>query len=143
MREEDLIPCFLDTLAEFDPDKVKAIRDNPENAPIWQWLDNLDEEEMPELAVWLLDELFGDLDTHAPPYFYFGAHPGDGSDYGFWLSEEVNQQVQDNGGLVVSDLEEVPSDFSGEVLHVNDHGNATLYCRPEGSEVWSEVWSVV
>lgn len=30
-------------------------------------------------------------------------------------------------GLVVSDTSEVPSNFSGEVLHINDHGNATLY----------------
>lgn len=30
-------------------------------------------------------------------------------------------------GLVVDDLSEVPGRFAGEVLHVNDHGNVTLY----------------
>jgi hypothetical protein len=38
-------------------------------------------------------------------------------------------------GLVVSDTSEVPSDFSGEVLHINDHGNATLYGARRGKLV--------
>jgi len=35
----------------------------------------------------------------------------------------------------------VPADYCGEVLHVNDHGNATLYAAERGQ--LSEVWSVV
>lgn len=30
-------------------------------------------------------------------------------------------------GLVVSDTSEVPEDYDGMVLHINDHGNAELY----------------
>jgi len=30
---------------------------------------------------------------------------------------------------VVSDLSEIPADYRGEVLHINDHGNATLYIK--------------
>ncbi len=32
-------------------------------------------------------------------------------------------------GLRVSDLSEVPARFRGLILHVNDHGNATLYLK--------------
>jgi hypothetical protein len=34
-----------------------------------------------------------------------------------------------------------PKDYTGEWLHVNDHGNATLYVRQDGED--TEIWSVV
>lgn len=37
-----------------------------------------------EDAMILLDSLFDTLDLYAPDGYYFGAHPGDGSDYGYW-----------------------------------------------------------
>jgi hypothetical protein len=30
-------------------------------------------------------------------------------------------------GIVVDDTSKVPKGYAGEVLHVNDHGNVTLY----------------
>ena len=35
-------------------------------------------------AVWDLDQIFSALDSMSPAGCYFGAHPGDGSDFGFW-----------------------------------------------------------
>lgn len=35
-----------------------------------------------------LYELFDTLNDIAPDGCYFGAHPGNGSDMGFWLTEE-------------------------------------------------------
>ena len=89
----------------------------------------------------LVSDLFDALGEYAPPYGYFGAHPGDGADYGFWLSEDFASEVKDNGGLIVDDLSEVPADYTGEVLHINDHGNATLYAAAAGQ--CTEIWSVV
>lgn len=91
--------------------------------------------------MFLNETLFDALQEFAAPYFYFGAHPGDGCDYGFWLVEDVAQQVEDNGGLNVSDTSDVPADYSGEVLHVNDHGNPTLYHADKGH--LTEIWSLV
>lgn len=39
---------------------------------------------------------------------------------------EANER-REFDGLVVADTSEVPSEFLGDVLHINDHGNATLY----------------
>lgn len=37
-----------------------------------------------EYADWLLQELFDRIGEHAPEGYYFGAHEGDGTDFGFW-----------------------------------------------------------
>lgn len=142
MREEDLIPTFLDALNDLDPARAKAMREDPDNAEIFAWLEDPENVEYPESASYFLNEdLWNSLDEFAPAYCYFGSHPGDGADYGFWPVEDLQQSVKDNDGLCVSDLADVPEDFSGEVLEVNDHGNATLFAADHGklTELWSAV----
>lgn len=36
-------------------------------------------------------------------------------------------------GLVVADTSEVPNDYDGQVLHVNERGNCTLYSANNGN----------
>lgn len=76
MRPEDLIPKFLEVLEELNP-KVG------ESAKRWNEL------AIQEAQSQFLSELFDLLDQEAPEGFYFGSHPGDGSDYGFWQMEEA------------------------------------------------------
>lgn len=85
-----------------------------------------------------LTDLFDALGEYAGPYFYFGSHPGDGADYGYWLSDEFADAFD---GLKVNDLSEVPTKYRGEVLVVNDHGNMSLYVKT--SRAMREVWAVV
>lgn len=137
MRAEDLIPCFaseLDYLLRKQPrsfkraEMRKLIREA--NA-----VSDFDSED----AQWIMEELFDALNEFAPPYFYFGAHEGDGSDYGFWLSSEIEYSFD---GLKVEDTADVPRGYRGEVLHVNDHGNMTLYvCNAKGK--LREIWGIV
>lgn len=134
MRAEDLIPSFVSELRWLGHRSKeltrieKRIARLSESDPYWQ----------DEIAQWDIERLENMLQEHALPYMYFGAHPGDGSDYGFWLSEEFEY---DFDGLKVDDTSEVPTDYTGEVLHVNDHGNMTLYTCKRGKlkEVWGAV----
>lgn len=135
MRTKDLIPAFADAL-EWLTSGGRNERSTKESELLVE-CDAL-EDFSSEDAQYLLEELFDALGEYAPPYSYFGAHPGDGSDYGFWLLEDW-EEVFD--GLKVDDTSEVPANYSGEVMHVSDHGNLTLYSANAGQ--LTEVWGLV
>lgn len=134
MRPEDLLPVLIDTLEVQSPlhqaDR-RLLREIKQamRAPDYFESDTVSED---------VDALFDALNNYAPEGFYFGAHPGDGADYGFWLSESF---AEDFDGLQVSDLSEVPTGYNGQVLLVNDHGNMSLYSysRGRGRELWAVV----
>lgn len=137
MRPEDLIPTFIDQLRALRGSVPKALYNSARAFAANKPEDGEDSE--------LVANLSDALNALAPPYCYFGSHPGDGADYGFWLSEDWESMFGDWQGeghsLRVADTSEVPKDFSGEVLLVNDHGNVTLYVAREGK--LTEVWAVV
>lgn len=88
----------------------------------------------------VINDIHDALQDFAPPYCYFGSHPGDGADIGFWPMDI--EDVKDLVGFVSSRSQEYPDDnFVGEWLHINDHGNCTLYVRSDGEDV--ELWSIV
>lgn len=130
MRAEDLIPDFCSELRALGHRSRELSRIERHTGA--RYFES-------EAASCDADSLFDMLQEHAPAYAYFGSHPGDGSDYGFWLSEEFPGDEFD--GLKVDDTSDVPADYTGEVLHVNDHGNMTLYACKRGK--LSEVWSLV
>lgn len=118
-------PCFLDALKSLNPDRAAQLELEQEDCDPSEFLN---------------ESLFDALNDEAPPYFYFGSHPGDGADYAFWLSGE---SLEEFDGLKVGDLSEVPDDYSGEILLVNDHGNTSLYAKDEGSKKVREIWAIV
>lgn len=133
LRNEDLIPAFVTELRALRGSVPKELHNLARAFDAGK----LNESDSGELLV----SLENTLSEFAPSYCYFGAHPGDGADFGFWLFEDFQQSARDDGALEVSDTSEVPADYSGEVLHINDHGNATLYSAQQGK--LTEVWSVV
>lgn len=130
LRNEDLIPTFCEELRSLGHRSKELSRiEKVQNKKGYFESDD---------SQYDLENLFNMLDSHSMPYFYFGSHMGDGSDFGFWLIESY---IEDFDGLKVSDLSEVESGYTGEVLHTNDHGNISLYIARNGK--LSEVWSLV
>ena len=90
MRTQDLIQTFLDALSEYHPEAYAQMM-SCAFPPVPSYvMDEGDSSEWwnSEEAHYLLAELFGALDCCAPEGYYFGAHIGDGSDYGFWSNED-------------------------------------------------------
>ena len=80
MRTEDLIPVFLNLADELGLSVDTKLQ--CDTLP-----DNYYESED---AHYDLEQLFDALDSVAPEGCYFGSHPGDGSDYGFWPCEDFS-----------------------------------------------------
>lgn len=75
-----------------------------------------------EIASELVGELAYALTEYfAPPYCYFGAHCGDGSDFGFWPSIESIQE------LPTAEDGEEESRSGDDCKTVTDHGNVTVW----------------
>ena len=86
LRGYDLYFAFFDELMALNAELYEKVRRSEymphvaaardDSHPWW------DGEECAEL----LELLFDALDECAPEDYYFGAHPGDGSDFGFWAN---------------------------------------------------------
>lgn len=144
MREEDLIPTFLSVadglrLSRADRKEVNRIA-RAANAEDYYESDDASED---------CQTLFDVLGNYTPDYCYFGAHPGDGADYGVWVVEDLFTDTFQGSydGCVYrlsadEDLSDVDKSYA-YALQVNDHGNVTLYRRVGKRNQWREVWTIV
>jgi len=97
-RTQDLIPAFMSAISRIANEKpegfdhkhasalevalLNAVPSHAQEDDAAEWWDSED-------ASYLLnEELLDSLCDCAPEGFYFGAHEGDGSDFGFWEDEE-------------------------------------------------------
>lgn len=85
MSKEDLIPIFLTEaidicLNDKRDEYIGAIKEIQQRIKDMDWDTYIESEE----SDWDLESLFDILDSIAPENHYFGAHEGDGADYGFW-----------------------------------------------------------
>jgi len=99
-RRRDLIPRFVSVLSDIvEESTLEPGADHPERVRVvgemesklgWiersvEYVDGYYTSDQSETD---LEWLFDTLNSYAPDGFYFGAHHGDGADFGFWLNEE-------------------------------------------------------
>lgn len=85
LKTDDLIDSFLDLLKSIDPEEYRKAMDDIEEFE--DRLSNDDDALQLEKEMFLNEYLFDKLDSYAPRGYYFGAHPGNGSDFGYWEVE--------------------------------------------------------
>ena len=124
LRNQDLIPSFMDVLLDHDLSTAHALQ--KEYREVFQNIDNDEFMATSEDATYLVEALFEALNEIAPPFHYFGATAGDGSDFGFWADVDAVQES-------ILHAEPVPNtnyrvSIDDLVLwEVTDHGNVTGY----------------
>ena len=89
-RTDDLIEAFGDFLKsltekDWDPRANDYYLAEEDRKNVLSYVDWEDVSEIPEnQKPYILEELFDILNSIAPEGTYFGGHPGNGSDFGFW-----------------------------------------------------------
>ena len=147
LRPQDLVPAFLDTLKRClaidhtEDQHGRLILDAPMTMAVGGIMARLDHKwrDASGLAYFESEhcqediEFLSDaLNEYAPVGCYFGTHPGDGSDFGFWPCEDLHDALMNQDVLHVG-----PKDTRPEyIMETNDHGNVTMY-RVELVEEWS------
>jgi hypothetical protein len=133
MREEDLIPYFMDFLQNVkEKCEITTIVDQ-----IQKEVDSLEMIEHEgysgpdykdqETASYILNEDIWDLlNDIAPEFTYFGSSEGDGASYGFWTSEDaLHDHIQEEVGEIANhdylDLEEVKNTLSDLAELLENH----------------------
>lgn len=95
LQPDDLLTAFFDRLRVLDKYRARGIR--RDYAQVFESLPQLrnpeailcekESRQIAKDAAECLILLHDALEEHAPEGLFFGAHPGDGSDFGFWPVE--------------------------------------------------------
>lgn len=92
MQEQDLISAFFPVLSDLAPEASARLA--PDSVLVMAAL-HMGEPSLIDVGEFMA-ELFDAMDSAAPDGYRFGAHEGDGSDYGYW-EVEVEDCIEDNG----------------------------------------------
>ena len=98
MRDTDLLERFSDTLEYLAKENKEieyitiCVDARRHRDFLRKYEDKLWKNHHEKMRYWIFEtvsciineDLFNALNECAPPHHYFGAHPGDSSDYGFW-----------------------------------------------------------
>ena len=90
-RSCDLIPAFLGVI-ENTPEYTQIMQTNNYNLKVifdCSADDNDERWKSDDIFYFLNEDLFDILNNYAPGGYYFGDHPGNDSDFGFWVIDDL------------------------------------------------------
>jgi len=125
LKTEDLIEAFATALITLGSEPPTVVQDETKF-----------DDELHSHHGWL-GELEARLVETCPPFVYFGAHPGDGSDFGFWPDwDQLNETVRWAGKSFGPGMHDVTWDDT--IIHLNDDGDVTVMDL-DRNVIWSTV----
>lgn len=95
LRPQDLVPVFTSTLHDIDGPTYASFLNYGIDPPPAAQTDDSHPWWETEDAVHLIEVLMDMLSEAAPEGTYFGAHEGDGSDFGFWRFDDDAADLED------------------------------------------------
>ena len=88
-----------------------------------------------EQASYLVQELSAALNAYAPIFCYFGSHPGDGADFGFWPDvDALEEEIRYAEDTEDADTKYLPD--ANVLVQISDHGNI-MVMDMDRKELWS------
>lgn len=146
MRMEDTIPAMVDTLRDLARTMQRTAGHKKQGGRLLGTCRKYDRAQLregyfdSENAQFDHEELFDLLNSHCPPYASFGAHEGDGSDYGVWPCHE--QIEEERRSLELPDFQTVGKRYRGLSCNVTDHGNVSII-EHDGRGGEHTLWGIV
>ena len=137
LRVQDLLEAFLPYVEPDADDAGEAkgvlarIANNDWPVGVANFEEYCAEFDTAELLQSIIDQM------NCPPFIYFGAHAGDGADFGFWVDvEAIGEAIryETESDESVSGDHVLPNE--NVIIQINDHGNATCYDM-ERNVIWS------
>jgi hypothetical protein len=121
LRREDLLNALSSEIKYLEiPDTEKILSEANKITEAHMWTVRITEN-----ATFILEEMFEKLDDYAPPHVRFGAHEGDGADFGWWTTDfdgcdtvPIDQGKNGESTFVDTDC--------NLYVEINDHGNITV-----------------
>ena len=144
LKTEDLLEAFLPYLNKENEhaQEAQAVLERIATDTWPPGIDNLEQYLTEFNTSELLDIIMAELQELCPPFIYFGTHPGDGADFGFWpdmdrLNEELHFASNVCGDKLIRDCAcDDENCDDGILVNVSDHGNVTVMDM-ERNVIWS------
>lgn len=148
LRNNDLLFIFYQELKRLDTEKKykELINDCEELKKHYDYFNdewNIEVDLNCGVISELIFETIQALNDFALPYCYFGEHPGDSSDFGFWVMEDIEN---DFNGIIVEDIEQYlkenkdNSDKPEEILVMIDDAPKAFYQLKDN--IYQMIWSI-
>lgn len=144
LRPEDLIPQFV-MVAEGMGLQGKAV-DAAKHLILAELMSHLDGTPRHDNISEVLNDLMDALNDAAPPFTRFGAHEGDGSDFGFWVDHERLDEAISSGEVVRVNPGAIPRRLDAEFMLERSEdpmsASAALHRHDAENNTYQLLWRV-